>query len=206
MKPTRERVIGYWSGIRDGVKKYAWWKDGEQQVGTCGTTLKQALEGIDAEEKADLDKHGYTKEDKKKAVSLIRGIRNWVKFARRDGWVASPFTKSESFDTAVTLTKSKWRAVAIMRPANGMTKEQAEVTVWAPDGCKVDGCMPDKSHPDNLVGLYHMTSLEGQLHKCSYCGEVKDDVVPSSMPDVCPDRYCKDCVGRRPSWIGQATK
>lgn len=38
-------------GIRDelavawerGVRAWAWWKDGEQFVGTCGTTLKAAL-------------------------------------------------------------------------------------------------------------------------------------------------------------------
>ena len=27
-----------------GVRTWAWWKDGTQYVGTCGTTLKEALE------------------------------------------------------------------------------------------------------------------------------------------------------------------
>jgi hypothetical protein len=26
-----------------GLREYAWWKDGEQYVGTCGTKLKDAL-------------------------------------------------------------------------------------------------------------------------------------------------------------------
>ena len=30
-------------GYLDGIRQYAWWKDGVQYVGTCGTTLKEAL-------------------------------------------------------------------------------------------------------------------------------------------------------------------
>ena len=37
------------SGIKDGLKRYAWWKSGVQYVGTCGTTLKKALEDVDKE-------------------------------------------------------------------------------------------------------------------------------------------------------------
>ena len=33
----------YRKGYEDGLSAYAWWKDGIQYVGTCGTTLKQAL-------------------------------------------------------------------------------------------------------------------------------------------------------------------
>lgn len=36
-------------GIKQGVAMYAWWKDGEQYVGTCGKTLRQALADIDAD-------------------------------------------------------------------------------------------------------------------------------------------------------------
>ena len=32
----------YERGYLDGLEAYAWWKDGEMQVGTCGTTLKEA--------------------------------------------------------------------------------------------------------------------------------------------------------------------
>lgn len=41
----------YYSGIREGIEQYAHWRDGVQYVGTCGTTLKQALARINAEEK-----------------------------------------------------------------------------------------------------------------------------------------------------------
>ena len=41
----------YYNGIREGIQQYAHWKDGVQYVGTCGTTLKDALKRIDSEEK-----------------------------------------------------------------------------------------------------------------------------------------------------------
>ena len=31
-------------GFVSGLTEYAWWKDGEQYVGTCGTTLEKAIE------------------------------------------------------------------------------------------------------------------------------------------------------------------
>ena len=30
-------------GYIEGLKAYAWWKDGTQYVGTCGTTLTEAI-------------------------------------------------------------------------------------------------------------------------------------------------------------------
>lgn len=41
----------YFKGIREGLWRYAWYKDGVQYVGTCGTTLKQAQAKVDQEEK-----------------------------------------------------------------------------------------------------------------------------------------------------------
>ena len=34
-------------GRKDGIWRFAWWKDGVQYVGSCGTTLKKALEELD---------------------------------------------------------------------------------------------------------------------------------------------------------------
>ena len=34
----------YRKGYENGLRAYAWWKDGVQYVGTCGITLKQALQ------------------------------------------------------------------------------------------------------------------------------------------------------------------
>ncbi len=31
-------------GYIEGLRAYAWWKDGTQFVGTCGTTLEEAIE------------------------------------------------------------------------------------------------------------------------------------------------------------------
>ena len=35
----------YDRGFQDGLTTFAWWRDGEEQVGTTGTTLKAAIEG-----------------------------------------------------------------------------------------------------------------------------------------------------------------
>ena len=40
---------GKLAGLIEGVTKYAWWKDGTQYVGTCGTTLQEAIERIQEE-------------------------------------------------------------------------------------------------------------------------------------------------------------
>ena len=45
----------YYNGIRDGIRQYAWWRDGVQYVGTTGTSLKDALKDIDEEEKRALE-------------------------------------------------------------------------------------------------------------------------------------------------------
>ena len=47
----------YYDGLREGVTKYAHWKDGAQYVGTCGQSLKQALEEIDNLEAYSLQLH-----------------------------------------------------------------------------------------------------------------------------------------------------
>jgi hypothetical protein len=48
-KLVLESNANYIRGLKAGVRLYAWWKDGIQYVGTCGTTLKHALERIDEE-------------------------------------------------------------------------------------------------------------------------------------------------------------
>lgn len=35
-------------GFKAALRSYAWWKDGVQYVGSCGTTLEQALAEVDA--------------------------------------------------------------------------------------------------------------------------------------------------------------
>ncbi len=50
----KQLTSAYYNGIREGIEQFAHWKDGVQYVGTCGTTLKKALERIDSEEKRAL--------------------------------------------------------------------------------------------------------------------------------------------------------
>lgn len=39
----------YRAGLTEGIRRFAWWKDGEQFVGICGTRLKQAMEDVEKE-------------------------------------------------------------------------------------------------------------------------------------------------------------
>ena len=43
------KSLDYYEGVVDGLTKYAWWKDGIQYVGTCGKTLKSAIEDVEQE-------------------------------------------------------------------------------------------------------------------------------------------------------------
>lgn len=40
----------YYKGVREGVNRYAHWKDGVQYVGTTGRTLNQAIAELQQEE------------------------------------------------------------------------------------------------------------------------------------------------------------
>lgn len=46
----------YYKGLREGVGKFAWWKDGTQYVGTTGSTLKSVFHDIDNFESEDLER------------------------------------------------------------------------------------------------------------------------------------------------------
>ena len=41
---------GYLDGVREGIRRYAWWKDGIQYVGSCGGTLRDALQELERRE------------------------------------------------------------------------------------------------------------------------------------------------------------
>ncbi len=47
----------YYQGLREGVERFAWWRNGTQYVGTTGRTLKQALADIDQQETDTLMKY-----------------------------------------------------------------------------------------------------------------------------------------------------
>lgn len=47
----------YYQGLREGVERFAWWRDGVQYVGTTGRTLKEALDAINQQEKELLAKY-----------------------------------------------------------------------------------------------------------------------------------------------------
>ena len=56
MKDDAGRIHEYYDGMAEGVRLFAWWKNGEQFVGTCGRTLKEALDGVEIERKEYLDR------------------------------------------------------------------------------------------------------------------------------------------------------
>lgn len=39
----------FFDGIVEGYRRYAYWKDGVEYVGTCGTTLKDAISELKKE-------------------------------------------------------------------------------------------------------------------------------------------------------------
>ena len=55
MDENEERIreynlkIAYKNGIIDGIKRYSWWEDGKQYVGTTKKTLEQALKEVEEE-------------------------------------------------------------------------------------------------------------------------------------------------------------
>lgn len=57
---TVQEIKAYYEGKREGIRTYAWWKEGSQQVGTTGCTLREALEKIDNEERRRLTLHEET--------------------------------------------------------------------------------------------------------------------------------------------------
>lgn len=44
----------YYQGVREGLQRYAHWRDGVQYVGTTGRTLEQAYQAVDQGEALDL--------------------------------------------------------------------------------------------------------------------------------------------------------
>jgi hypothetical protein len=68
--------MAYYNGIREGIEQYAHWKDGVQYVGTCGTTLKDALARIDSEEKRAVELLEDRKETKSKLGYSRVGLGN----------------------------------------------------------------------------------------------------------------------------------
>jgi len=47
---TDEESKAYYEGMREALWRYAHWKDGVQYVGNMGTTLKEAIAKVNAEE------------------------------------------------------------------------------------------------------------------------------------------------------------
>lgn len=53
---TITETLVYYRGLREGVRRFAWWREGEQQVGSTGKRLADALADIDREEMEALAK------------------------------------------------------------------------------------------------------------------------------------------------------
>ena len=54
---NQEEVIrSFYSGMIQGVARYAYWRDGTQYVGTTGRTLKEAVQEIRQEQNRMLEK------------------------------------------------------------------------------------------------------------------------------------------------------
>ena len=49
-----EEIGAYYSGMAEGISRFAHWKDGVQYVGTTGKTLKQAMDALRTEREQQL--------------------------------------------------------------------------------------------------------------------------------------------------------
>jgi hypothetical protein len=49
-------VAAWYDGLRAGVRRYVWWKDGEQFVGSGVYSLGQALARIDLDQVEQIDR------------------------------------------------------------------------------------------------------------------------------------------------------
>jgi hypothetical protein len=47
-----EKLKVYYSGLRDGIKMYAHWRDGLEYVGTTGKSLQSAMKELNDEEES----------------------------------------------------------------------------------------------------------------------------------------------------------
>lgn len=45
----RDEINLYYDGIKEGLCRHAWWAEGVQMVGTCGTTLQEAYDKVEHE-------------------------------------------------------------------------------------------------------------------------------------------------------------
>jgi hypothetical protein len=55
-EPKTEREVDlYYDGVKEGLIRFAWWKDGQQFVGTCGTPLMKALSDLFEERREAID-------------------------------------------------------------------------------------------------------------------------------------------------------
>ena len=59
MDANEKEIRAYYQGLREGVTRFAYWKDGEQFVGTCGVSLRTALADIDDDERKDIENANY---------------------------------------------------------------------------------------------------------------------------------------------------
>lgn len=46
---SEEEIVAYYEGVKNGLWRHAWWKDGVEYVGNSGVTLKEAVAKADAE-------------------------------------------------------------------------------------------------------------------------------------------------------------
>ncbi len=61
----------YKQGYTDGMTSFAWWRDGEEYVGTCGTKLKDAVANIDRSVFFKPNEVDWLTEDKKQGTILL---------------------------------------------------------------------------------------------------------------------------------------
>lgn len=108
--------------------------------------------------------------------------KQWVQDAIEDGWLIQATYKAEPIESAATLKKEGFEAIAIIRYRPEKRKDlqyDAGISVWGPDGLAV------------MHGTkYSWEELNKNLRVCDHCN--KQDV---KTVRICfAGRCCEDCL------------
>jgi hypothetical protein len=116
-------------------------------------------------------------------VADLEAVRQWVATAVADGWQIEPTYQTEPVESAATLDKGGFRAMALMRDRgenhDRRYRYEAKVSAWGPDGLAI-----------SVPATYDFALIEKAVRRCGECG--REDVDTQRVGFA--GRTCADCL------------
>lgn len=113
----------------------------------------------------------------------LETVREWVAAAVADGWNIEPTYKTEPQESAATLSKNGFRAMALMRDRGEIHdrryRYEAHVSAWGPDGLAI-----------SVPKRYDFALIEKAVRRCGECG--REDVDTQRVGFA--GRVCAGCL------------